>query len=471
MPHRRFSFAAALLAVALLGACASNGDSASTTSTKQGLAATSSTVAEPLTASFRGVTASTIKVGILILDDVCLKPFVDNTRGDEKKIAQAEIDDINANGGVLGRKIVPDYKKYCPIPGRQPDPLTLCTQLTDDDQVFAVLGVFIDFSGDGQKCLTHDKSTIHIGHELNQFMIDASTPGLLLTTDTTKEGVAQVAVNLAAKEGLLKDKVVGTLGDQDSAPKIIDKIVVPALKKVGTTVGSRATLSITGTDTTQAQAQLSGFIENWKSQKVNAVFMSGNLVSAKQFVEKIKAELPGVLFLTDTSSASSQAQDEVVALKGTGKTNPYEGMLSADGQSANDRWAHQNTLLQHCIDVYQKATGETVLGPSEVKKDKDGKRIEVYTGVTDFCGELTMFKMIAERAGGRLTNDSWIAAVNSYGPIQLVPTNYASLCTGKYAADDAARLVSFDSTIGAKGDWKPITEIGDASNGACKKKL
>ena len=83
------------------------------------------------------------------------------------------VDYINNNGGIDGRKLVPVYKKYPPIPGGKPDPLSLCTSWTEDDKVFAVLGVFIDFTGQGQLCLTKEHNTIHIGHELDQPWIDA----------------------------------------------------------------------------------------------------------------------------------------------------------------------------------------------------------------------------------------------------------------------------------------------------------
>ena len=52
--------------------------------------------------------------------------------------------------------------------------------------MFAVLGVFIDFSGQAQLCLREHK-VIHIGHELDQPWIDESPGGLMLTPDTTKE--------------------------------------------------------------------------------------------------------------------------------------------------------------------------------------------------------------------------------------------------------------------------------------------
>ena len=74
---------------------------------------------------------------------------------------------VNDQGGINGRKIVPVYKKYPPILGQKPDPLTLCTSFTEDDKVFAVVGVFIDFTGQAQECVTKKHNTIHIGHEID----------------------------------------------------------------------------------------------------------------------------------------------------------------------------------------------------------------------------------------------------------------------------------------------------------------
>ena len=64
-----------------------------------------------------------------------------------------------------------------------------------------------------------------------------------------------------------------------------------------------------------------------------------------------------------------------------------------------------------------------------------------------------MFQTIAEQVGSELTIENWQATVDEFGPIDLVTTDIASLCEGKYAADDAFRLVEFDSSIGESGDW------------------
>jgi len=413
-----------------------------------------------------GVEANDVKVGIAIIDYDSIADFVDFARGDQQKTAQIFVDYINKNGGVAGgRKIKPYFKTYEPIPGRTPDPLALCTAWTDDDGVFAVLGVFIDFTGQGQLCLTKKHDTVHIGHELEQPWIDQSPPGLLLTSDTTKEQAAKTLLTLLISSNKLKGKKVGLLADQNAEDRL-NKVVKPQLADAKIKTGSTAVLSITGTDTQAAQAQLDSFIEKWKSEGVDTVYIAGLTASAKQFVEKIKEAMPKVQLIADSDSVAEQAQDEVKA----GKTpNPYEGILSTTGETASERWANKSPLLQKCVDIYQKATNTTVPAPGTEPKNAKGKTIELATAVTDFCGELFMFKTIADKVGPNLTIKNWQNTVNKFGKIQLVPTRIASLCKGKYAADDAFRLVAFDSSAGTNGDWKPVTPIKDASGGFCTK--
>src|SRR6476659_10058960 len=80
-----------------------------------------------------GVGKDTIRIGFAILDYDAIADFVDYERGDQEQTAQVFVDTINESGGINGRKIVPYFKKYPPIPGRTPDPLSLCTSWTEDD--------------------------------------------------------------------------------------------------------------------------------------------------------------------------------------------------------------------------------------------------------------------------------------------------------------------------------------------------
>jgi hypothetical protein len=435
--------------VVVVSACGGGGDNGTTRATE---------APEGRTASFRGVTADAIKLGFVIINYDCIKDFVDFNRGDQQKIAQVFVDDVNANGGILGRKVVAVYKTYCPVGNAEA--LQVCTALTEDAKVFAVLGVFIDFSGDAQLCLARDHETIHIGHELKRAWIDEAPPGLLLTPDITAERRIEVLMNLVRREKFLDGKKVAVLADQENKPTV-ERVVEPALDDAGLAKGSTAVLTVTGTDTSAAQAQLDSFIEKWKGEGVDALVMVGLTVSSKQFVEKIKAAMPALQLLTDSpSGVGGAAQDAVAAGQ---RPNPYEGVVTADGPSDSERWKNKSALLQRCVDTYEKATGERVVGPDALKPGPDGKRAEIYIAVTDFCNELTMFKTIAEKVGTNLTNAAWTKAVDSFGPIKLVSADIASLRKGKYDAEDGFRLAAFDSSIGSKGDWKPLTAIEDAS--------
>jgi hypothetical protein len=457
---------ASLVAVAVmvgssLAACGSSGKKAAaptTTSTTGGVSGSTATSSPsaPLTASFRGVTATSVKVGIVTIDYTCIKQFVDYNFGNQPAIDQVFIDDLNAHGGILGRKIDPVYKSYCPIGNTQA--LALCTSYTEDAKVFAVMGLLYDNTGDADLCLTRDHQTIYIGHELRQQWISQAPPALMMTPDIDAERRATVLLNLLKAQGTLTGKKVATFTDADTAGAVT-KVIKPALDSMGVAQGSAAVVTIIGSDTSAAQSQLDSFIEKWKGEGVNTVILAGQYVSAKQFVEKLRAGMPNVLLITDgEASAQGGGQDETNSGK---KPNPYDGMLTANGLTDLEVW--QSAGIQGCVKTYETGSGQRVIGPDQLKPGPDGKMAQVWQAVRDFCAELAILRQVAEKAGPNLTNGTWTQAADNFGEIQLPATVYASIHTGKYDADDGFRLVVFDSTIGNKGDFKPLTPIQDAS--------
>ena len=103
-----------------------------------------------------------------------------------------------------------------------------------------------------------------------------------------KEVAAQNLINLLADQGKLDGKTVAVLADQDSEGARQRRDRARPRRSRWRRPGSTAVLSITGTDTTAAQAQLDSFIEKWKTEDVDTIFIAGLNVSAKQFVEKLK---------------------------------------------------------------------------------------------------------------------------------------------------------------------------------------
>src|SRR4051812_28619369 len=454
--HRaKLRLVTAALVVTLFAACSS-----SATKGSGSTAAAGGTLPKNLPTTLgTGVDAKTIKVGVVAPDFKCFQAFVDQIRTNEKKVWQAYVDGVNNAGGVNGRKVVMDFKQYCPVPGTGVQASTLCTAFTDDDKVFAVMGTLADFSGDTQGCITGAHKTILMSYLLDQEWIDKAPPGLLLAPDIARQRRVNVILTLMDRQKTLTGKKVAILGEAVTKSEV-DHTVEPGLKKIHADTGTTAILNINGSDTAAAQRQLDSFVERWKSEGVGALFMVGQQVSSKQFVEKVKAAMPNLLLIADNGEVNGYAQDYVIA---KAKVNPYEGIISADGETGAVHATGDN--YKKCAEIY-KATFHTDAPKWDtVIPGPGGKTIDTYGLLEDACTLTQMFAAIGQKAGPNLNNDTWTNAVWNIGSVPDMATKYASLAKGKYDADDTFRLVAFDSKVGKKGDWKGLTPVEDVAEG------
>jgi ABC-type branched-subunit amino acid transport system substrate-binding protein len=422
-------------------------------SASPGLAAAPAHVPAASSGSTPGVAPKTIKVGIALADFNCVKQFVDSIRVKQQQVYGAYISDINAKGGINGRKIVPVYDTYCPLGSA--GPLAVCTKLTDDDKVFAIIGTFVDFSGDAQTCVANQHKRVLITFNLTQQIMNQSPPGLMIYPGATNERTVNVLLTLLNKEKLLKGRKAAVLGGSAEA-NTVNKTIVPGLKKLKVPLGSTAILSINGTaDTNAAQSQLDSFIEKWKGEHVNTIFLSGDEVSSKQFVTKLRQELPKVMLITDTGDVKDFAQQEVHAKI---KPNPYEGIISAGGPTPAEYDKSAN--FRYCAAIYKKYAKKTAPKSTTVIKGPGGKTIDTYGSINDACQAMTLFHDVATKAGKNLDNTSWVKTVDNYGEIVNRGSGpYSSLHTGKYDIEDNFRLEKFDSSIKPEGNWKAVTPV------------
>jgi hypothetical protein len=254
---------------------------------------------------------------------------------------------------------------------------------------------------------------------------------------------------------MLKGKKVAVLGGSAES-SIVNNAIVPGLKKLKVPMGSTAILSINGTaDTAAAQGQLDSFIERWKGEHVNAIFLSGDEVSSKQFVTKLRQEMPNVMLMSDTTDVKDFGKEETSA--GV-KPNPYQGMLSAGGLTAAEYDKSANWA--YCAAIYKKYTGKTAPNAEAVIKGPGGKTIDTYGAINDACQALTVFHDIGERVGKNLDNATWVKAVDHFGAITNRGSGpYSSLRAGKYDIEDNFRLQAFDAAIPPLGGWKPLTPV------------
>lgn len=448
MGARRRTGSAAVALLVVAAACSSGAKNGS--GPKPTTPAASTTVTTPTDTSLgTGVSAKQIKVGVMMIDFSCIEQFVDSVEPDQQQAYQIFFDQINAKGGIDGRKLVPVFKSYCPT--NLATEQTACTSLTDDDKVFAAIGTFYDPDGNAQLCFAKQHRTIIIGSPLTQALIERGPPGFMLTPDITSERRLRVIMALLSKEKTLTGKKVAIVDIAADRPRV-RSVVVPALRDLGVQRGTDATLTVSGADTTAALAQLDSFIEHWKSDGTNALVLVGEEVSSKQFVEKIKAGVPGMELISDTTSVLDGARDEQ---KAHVSPNPYDGIITAEGQTGVE---HTKTPhFAFCRDIWEKATGRKVPSPNAIVRLPNGKQNDIYSEVEDACLFTNFFATIAKRVGPYLNDTNWVNTVNDFGPIDDTSTIYASIHRGKYDADDTYGLVGYDPTVGADGDWKHLT--------------
>jgi hypothetical protein len=215
-----------------------------------------------------------------------------------------------------------------------------------------------------------------------------------------------------------------------------------------------ATLLNIGTTgvTTDAQTQLDTAILHWKDNNVTAVFLTGDEAASKQFVEKIRTEMPNVMLVTDVNNVRDRPRGE-----DAGRTQPVQGIISTSGPTSDEYDASEN--WKYCAGIYKAQTGKDAPSASDVIKTPDGKNtLDVHASISDPCQLLSVIKQIGDKVGKPLNVTNWLAAVNNFGPIvNRGGGEFASLHQGKYDIDDTFRLVAFDSNEGKGGDWKALT--------------
>jgi ABC-type branched-subunit amino acid transport system substrate-binding protein len=402
-----------------------------------------------------GVTETEIKLGVILIDFKCIESAVDSIYVNQEQAYNAFIDDINGHGGINGRKVVPVYKTVCPVPFDVA--ISACTSFTDDDRVFAVIGSMYDPAGDARLCITKQHHTVLISDGVSQEMIDKAPPGLLLSPDITPDRRLKVIKALVKRRHTLDGKKVGVL-TESAATSRVKSVVDPTLAAIGVERGSEAVLTITDLDTAAAQSQLESFIERWKTEHTNALILVGAGASSKQFIDKVKAAIPDMELIADTTSVEEGGQADV---KAHVVPNPYDGIITAEGRIGLE---HSKTPhYTYCKKIFEKQTGIEIPLPNVIVKLPNGKQNDIYGSAESACSFVTMFRTIADRVGKNLNNANWASTVDHFGPIEIMNTDYASLHAGKYDADDTYGLVAFDPSIPPLGEWRHLTPTENVS--------
>ena len=246
-------------------ACTS-GDDTSTKTTGSTTTSAGETTTPP-TGPSPGVTDDTIKIGITYTDAAALQAIgLDYEFGDLEGAYQALIDDINDAGGIHGRKLEP---VFAPIDPTSPTPAEeKCVELTEDEDVFMVVGFFLT---DAVLCPVALHETAVQGGEMNPERLEqAKAPWITWTPDSD---LPEAALRAYDDLGELDGKVAVFVNARDKA--VLDNQVTPVLEDLGVEPVETGIVDAPPTDQAAIKANVKTIAERFKAADADTVVLAG----------------------------------------------------------------------------------------------------------------------------------------------------------------------------------------------------
>jgi hypothetical protein len=370
-----------------------------------------------------GVTKKEILLGITYVDLAKIRDIVNLDIGDFPKMYDAILADLNASGGINGRKVVPAYAPVNPIgtvPGQE-----ACVKLTEDDKVFAVAGFFI---GDLPLCFLEQHGTPVVGGAQNAERV-ARAKAPWFTLEATDQVAAQQIDALAA-DGAFKGGKLGIVVDPNSQP-LYDSVVGPALKKHKVS-GTLASITATQGDAVAAEQQAGVILQRFQSEGINKVLVVGeSFLQVGNALSKMSSYRPRLIALNNTF-----LQSFIV--------NPGSDLsVLKDAIGANTFVDFNEPGLQKCLKVVTKATGYTM-------------QDTVPTGQPDYeqgaeiaCRAVALFSGIAKAAGKNLTVDSFGKAAAKGGTFDIPGSGKVTYDTTTKTFQQPVYIYRYDPTTKA----------------------
>lgn len=418
---------------------------ADSTSTEPTDAAATTAASEELTASWAGVTEDTIRIGFLEIDMESLVEMglVEDDRGDPKHVIDILVEELNARGGIHGRHVEVTYENVLPV--GTTDAEAACLRLTEDADVFAVLGFFAGPATEANPCISDTGETIMIGGSPTP-ADQARARAPWLSTGMAATRALPAAMGLMHDEGMLVDPVAVVWATEDE--NAARELVLPELDRLGHDVALEVAQTAPAGDRPAMADEWATIDERMRADGINSIVLveqsamvnGTNQLTALGYDGKILVASHGLL-----GRIGVTAQVPVEDLEGIGGTM---------GSTREESWDLPAT--RECIEILEAGDPEITVVPSD--EVAEGEFDWAYSLIPN-CQRLRFFEMIADAAGPDLTHETFLAAAEGLGEIELPYLPLGSLGPGKLDAADGIRLATFDPTIEPTGDMTPVGDL------------
>jgi ABC-type branched-subunit amino acid transport system substrate-binding protein len=331
--------------------------------------------------------------------------------GNVNDMFQVFTDQINACGGIRGRKVVLQNEEYDPTNPASRD--AACIAATEDDKAFVVVNAN-SFTGTGPYCVAGDHKTplLYVGGATDaQYR---ASKGRLASFGPSANGQVRLLAADLLQSGALKGKKVAIAStDLPDQVDVVQQSLVNPLKKAGVNVVSYDVLPCQGSIVcTQPIPQSVMKIAGSKPDVVIPVMTATTLPVYAN--EMQKAGMKAKIYETSYNAlATDLVQSKVLQVGGPDLAKYYAGATVVSSTVAGD-WRLPGfappPIGTMCNDVYSKST-------------KSGDSFEPNTeGYTKWgmvglaCTNMRMLARALYEAGSKLTQQSFVNALRKLPP-------------------------------------------------------
>ena len=397
--------------------------------------------AAPLTASAPGVTETEIHLGFLGIDFDTLRDLglVDIDRGDYQRVVDAFVDDLNERGGIHGRTVVAHIEEVSPVDLLAAD--AACLRLTEDVEVFAVIGSLLGPASTANLCFTRDHDTIMIGASPTPDERAQATAPWISTVIGPRRHLP-AALRLMADADLFGD-TVGLAYDETESDKA-ETLVLPALSDLGIEVAKIFVQATQGGDAIEGAAEWQTYSEVISTEGIDTMVMME--VTANFGLQQLIANgYEGRLLVIDTIS--------IIGSIGSGAAVELEqlaGIIGTGWLDSPEAWEQE--ITQHCVGIFEAANPDITVVPADLVGDDEP---DYSTSIAPLCNQFRIFEMAAHNAGPLLTQETFTNGAAEIGAIELVGSGEGFLGPGVFDAASSLRLIEFDVDDLPDGGQKP----------------
>ncbi len=339
-----------------------------------------------------GVTAKTIKVGITYPDVAAIKNLINVDPGNYPDAYNALIKQINAHGGVGGRKIVPVYAPVDPL--GTAGAATACSHLTQDEKVFVAMGFFQQVD---TACYVQVHDTPIIGASLSASQSAAARAPWFNTLISDSELVPK-EMAIFKHEGVFTGKKVGVVAT--SADTVELALVSSALKKLNVHVVQTAVNSVPDTDTAAQVADYGTIAQKFESDGVDLVVAVGNSGNGwPSGLQNNQSTYHPRFIATDYTDLDAYVSNKAGYTQAILKDVLTAGSIPPPNVAWND------PAMKSCVATIKKAyPSDNINSPVTATQTTP----VTYTAPEVACQQLALFQAIVKGAGKTLNNSTFL---------------------------------------------------------------